>query len=351
MVPALSRKRAVTLTLGTLFWPQAAAAADAASLDELYSAAKSEGALHLYTGGAASNSAGLIRSFNRAFPGIAVTVTGAYSNVNDLRVEQQLRTGNVIADIASFQTIQDFVDWKRADELLPFKFPGFELYDPHYKDVDGTFVATNLNPVTYAYNTTAVGPSEVPRSALDFLRPQFRGQAITCYPHDDDATLYLYYTLVQKYGWGFIDRYMANEPAFIEGHLGVARAIAAGKKLVTFDSSTHTAVDMHQHGLPIGVAFSAVDPTPVFYNTSAILRAAPHPNAAKLFTAWYLSRAQQIKTQNWSARRDVPPPPGLRPLSSYKLANGYRDFLVQTELVANLRRRFLALTGPVVNRS
>jgi ABC-type Fe3+ transport system substrate-binding protein len=316
-----------------------------------YTAAKHEGALHLYTGGAASNSAGLIAAFNREFPGIEVTVTGAYSNVNDKLIEQQLREKKVVADIASFQTVQDFVAWKRAGELLPFKFDGFEFIDPRYKDPDGAFVATTLNPLTYAYNPRLVAPKDVPRSAQDFLSPRFRGLAITCYPHDDDATLYLFYTLAQKYGWGFIDAYMATQPDFVEGHLGVARAIAAGRKLVTFDCSAHMATEMKAHGAPIDVAFSKIDPIPVFYNTSGILRAAPHPNAAKLFTAWYLSRDQQINTGTWSARRDVPPPPGMKALSVYPLANGYRDFLVQTELVANLRERFLAYTGPVVNRS
>lgn len=346
----LARRQMLALTLAAPFALRSAES-DAAPLDDLFAAAKTEGSLTMYTGGASINSAPVVKAFNAAFPGIDVTVIGAYSNVNDVKIDRQLRTHDVTADIVSFQTIQDFVRWNRAGELLPFKFDGFDLFERRYKDPGGAFVATSLNPLTYAYNATLLAPADVPKSALDFLRPKFRGHAITCYPHDDDATLYLFYTLSQKYGWGFIDKYMASRPAFVEGHLGVARAIASGKKLVTFDASAHMALDMKEKGQPIDVAFSAHDPTPVFYNTSAILRAAPHPNAAKLFTTWYLSKEQQIKTGNWSARRDVPPPEGSEPLSAYKLADRYRDFLLDAPLVADLRKRFLAYTGPVVNKS
>jgi ABC-type Fe3+ transport system substrate-binding protein len=258
---------------------------------------------------------------------------------------------DVTADVVSFQTVQDFVRWNADGDLLPYRFPGFDMYDRHYADPSGAFAATSLFPLTVGYNTQLVAPGDVPRSALDFLRPEFKGKAITCYPHDDDATLYLFYTLQQKYGWGFVDRYMANAPVFIEGHLGVLQAIAAGKSLVTFDCSAHTAFDLQAQGQPVGAAFSNVDPTPVFFNTTGILRAAPHPNAAKLFTAWYLSPERQALTGTWSARRDVPPPRGYKPLSTYRLANDYRAFVVRTSLIDELRRRFLAYTGPVVNRT
>ena len=57
------------------------------------------------------------------------------------------------------------------------------------------------------------------------------GKLITCYPSDDDATLYLFYTIVQKYGWDYVDKYMANEPNFVQGHLNVARSVGAGTNL------------------------------------------------------------------------------------------------------------------------
>jgi ABC-type Fe3+ transport system substrate-binding protein len=89
----------------------------------------------------------------------------------------------------------------------------------------------------------------------------------------------------------------------------------------------------------------------VFYNTMGIFHSAPHPNAARLFLAWYLAPEQQLATRNWSPRPDVPAPAGQKPLGSYALANRYKEFLVNTSLVETERARYLAYTGPVVNRS
>src|SRR5665811_1660737 len=72
------------------------------------------------------------------------------------------------------------------------------------------------------------GMAKVPKSALDFLKPEFKGKIITTYPHVDDITLYLYQILVDKYGPEFLEKLKANEPVFVRGHLGVSRAIAAG---------------------------------------------------------------------------------------------------------------------------
>jgi len=344
----VNRKGALALGLAAPF-AFAARPSEAQQSDDLAAAAATEGQLTIYTGGGTLGPE--IKAFNARYPQIKVTVVPAYSNVNDLKIDQMLRDHAVTADVVSFQTVQDFVRWNKAGELLPYRFPSFDGYDRHYMDPGGAFVATSLFPLTVGYNTQLVAASDVPRSALDFLKPEFKGKATTCYPHDDDATLYLFYTLQQKYGWAFVDHYMANAPTFIEGHLGVLQAIAAGKSSVTFDCSAHTALDLQAAGRPVGVAFSSVDPSPVFFNTSAILRAAPHPNAAKLFTAWYLSPDQQSQTGTWSADRDVPPPRGYKPLSSYHLANDYRSFMVNASLVDDLRRRFLAYTGPVVNRT
>ena len=46
----------------------------------------------------------------------------------------------------------------------------------------------------------------------------------------------------------------------------------------------------------------------------------------------------------------MPPPEDFKPLTSYKIANNYREFMVDEKLVADLRKRFEAFTGPPVNK-
>jgi ABC-type Fe3+ transport system substrate-binding protein len=319
------------------------------SLNAIYAKAKAEGALVLYTGGPTAPWEATAKEFSARYPGIAVSVTGGFSNVLDKKIDAQLAASKLEVDLAVFQTLQDFVRWKQQGVLLEFKPQGFEKIDASFKDTDGAFVAVQVNAHAYAYNPNLVKPEDVPRSALDFLNPRFKGKVVSCYPADDDATLYDFYSIVQKYGWSYMDRYMANQPNFIQGHLGVVRSIASGENLLTFDTIASISTDQKNLGLTQAVAFPQSDPFPIWPFTAAIFKSAPHANAARLFLSWYLSPEMQAKTGNWSPRSDVLPPYGWKPILSYKVVNDYREFLMNTKQLEELRKRFEAYTGPVKN--
>ena len=317
-----------------------AAQARAESLDELYAKAKLERTLALYGAGPTGSHDRWIREFEQRFPGVSVAFTGGLSNGLNRRIEQQLASGRVETDLAIFQTIQDFGKWKRTGALLAFKPEGFDAIDPAYKDEDGAFTAVSVNTVVYAYNSKLVPATEVPASALDFLKARFQGQLITTDPTEDDAGLAVFTMIVDKYGWSYMDRYMAQEPAFVtSGHAAVSNAIAEGDKVATFDS-TSTTPRLKAQGKPIEPVFSQADLTPVFLVGAAIFKDAPHPNAAKLYLSWYLAKEQQSRTGTFSPRADVPPPPGMQPLSSYKIDSGYRKLVSDEARLTELRRRF-----------
>jgi ABC-type Fe3+ transport system substrate-binding protein len=315
----------------------------------LYAKAKQEGALSLYGAGPAAFWDAATSEFNKVYPGIQVTLTGGFSNVLDKKIDQQLHDGKVEVDIAVFQTIQDFVHWSKAGVLLPFKPPGFEKIDAHWKGSDGAYIAIAVNAIPYAYNTQLVKPEDVPRSAPDFLKPQFRGKLVSAYPQDDDATLYAFDGIVSKYGWSYMDKYMANQPNFIQGHLGVVRSISSGANLVTLDTIANVSLAEKAAGKPHDIAISSIDPMPVWPLCEAIFKAGPHLDAARLFVAFLLSPQQQARIGTWSSRSDVAPPAGLKPLTAYKIKNDYREFLSNTARLESVRKRFAELVGPIKN--
>ena len=321
--------------------------ASAQSPDGLYQSAKAEGTVVLYEGGPAAPWEAIAKEFSARYPGVIVKVTGGKSNILDKQIDSQLADGKLNVDLVIIQTLQDFARWKQQGVLLEFKPQGFDKIDPASKDAEGAYVAVMIHAHPYAYNPDLVKPSEVPRSALDFLEPRFKGKVVSAYPTDDDSTLYTFYSIVQKYGWSYMDRYMANEPRFIEGHLGVARSIASGESLVTFDTIASFSMEQKNQGQPQSIAFSQVDPLPIWPFTAAIFKSAPHSNAAKLFLSWYLELEQQTKIGTWSPRSDVPAPYGWNPVMSYKVVNNYREFLANTQQLEELRKRFESYIGPV----
>ena len=337
---------AAAIGLSGLF---AATAQPARAQLQLHAKGRSEGAFVFYVGGPTAPWEAKARIFEQHYPGIKVSITGGFSNVLDKKIEQQLKDDKLEVDAAIFQTLQDFVRWKAQGHLLSYKPQGFDAIDASFKDPDGAFYGTMVIAMPYMVNTEHVGSADVPDSALDFLKPQFRGKAVTPYPADDDATLWLFHHVVQKYGWDWMDKYMLNKPNFIQGHLGQQRSVASGQNIVAIDSIFNITEPMKQEGKPVASHFSTVDATPIWPLTGAIFKKAPHPNAARLFMGWLLEPEQQATTGTWSVRGDVPPPAGYKPIFSYKVVNDYRDFLTNEAQVVDLRKRFEHYTGPVVN--
>src|SRR4051812_48737380 len=79
---------------------------------ELHRRAQQEGALNLYGGGPMAAFVGAARLFEAAYPGIKVTIASGFSNELSPRIDAQLASGSVEADIAILQTLQDFDRWQ-----------------------------------------------------------------------------------------------------------------------------------------------------------------------------------------------------------------------------------------------
>jgi len=325
------------------------ASSGAQPLDTIYQQAKTEGTFTLYVGGPTVPWEARARIFEQRYPGIKISITGGFSNVLDKKIDQQLGAGKLEVDAAIFQTLNDFVRWKSQGRLLAYKPPGFEAIDASFKDSDGAFYGTQVIAMPYMFNTQHVKAGDVPNSANDFLKPIFDGKNVTPYPADDDATLWLFTKVVEKYGWDWMDKYMATKPNFIQGHLPQQRTVASGENFVAIDSIFNITEPMKKAGSPVESHFSTEDATPIWPLTGGVFKEAPHPNAGKLFLAWLLEPEQQAGTGTWSPRKDLPPPAGYQPIFSYKVVNDYQAFLLNEAQVVQLRKRFEGYTGPVVN--
>jgi ABC-type Fe3+ transport system substrate-binding protein len=319
----------------------------AGELDALYENAKREGALVYYAGGPTGPHQSDVNEFSKAFPGIKCELATGFSNQLSQRVDDQVARGRIDVDICNLQTIQGIERWKRANAILPNRGPNFDMVADAFKDADGSSVGVRVYALAYGFNPDLVAAEDVPKSALDFLDRKFYGKVISTYPHDDDVTLYLYYNIVQKYGWDYMRRLMNNKPRFIRGHLGVTDEIAKGRAALSFDVSVSTVVRAQKDGGRIDGSFPADDLIPVWENRLCLFKNSPNPNAAKLFQAWLLSREHQVAQGLWSPRRDVPAEARYKAITDYKIADRFRDFILNDALVTDLRNRFQSYIGPV----
>ncbi|MBI2999011.1 MAG: ABC transporter substrate-binding protein [Deltaproteobacteria bacterium] len=343
-------KKTLIITLSVLLFPLLGVEVDAQSLPELYRLAKEEGQLNLYGGGPAALYTPDAKLFEERFPGIKVVVRGDFSNRLTGLIDSQIKQRKMEADIAVLQTIQDFVRWKKEGVLVPFKPEAFAKIPSDFKDNDGTYNGIAVIGIIYAYNPKLVDQRDVPKTAKDFLHSRFMGKIISTYPHDDDITLYLYYGIVEKHGWGFMDGLMKNKPSFVMGHQGVAQKIGTGDFAVTFDATTTQAAAEKNRGASLDVLIPE-DTFPIWAQTVGIFKGAPHPNTAKLYLAWYLSDEQQNRMVKrggrWSPRNDLAPPAGFRQIMEYRIADKFREFITDDSRIEGLRKKFEEVIGPV----
>jgi ABC-type Fe3+ transport system substrate-binding protein len=319
------------------------------SIDDLYSNARNEGRLSLYVAGPLSFSEPWARLFEAEYPGIAVEIKNGPSVDLVDSIDRQRESGRLQADIAILQTLQDFVRWKKEGALAVIDSGELDAIAPEFKDQEGYYVGVQVLSILYAYNTDLVADEHRPAKATDFLDPRWRGQIVIGYPSADDVVLYLMSTIVDKYGWDFMPRLMANEPRFVFGHVGVTKMIGEGQYALTFDAINKLASDERAAGWPLELAVADEDPMPLWPQSAGILADSPNPNAAALYIDWYLRVDQQAKVNalgSWSPRNDIAVPPDLKPLSECTLADGLLEFMMDRDKVAELKQRFEKFTGP-----
>src|SRR5258707_10424728 len=90
-------------------WP---ASLSAQSMQDLYEKAKLEKELVIYGGGPTSLYEVPARAFEQKYPGIKVTIHAGFSNVHDAKINQQLKSKTLDADLAILQTVGDYIRWK-----------------------------------------------------------------------------------------------------------------------------------------------------------------------------------------------------------------------------------------------
>ena len=84
------------------------------------------------------------------------------------------------------------------EALLAFK-PDVDQIIPNLRDPEGAYMAFAAVAIAYAYNTTLARRGRA-ETGNRLRQAHLQGKLISVYPHDDDAALYLFHLIVQKYG-------------------------------------------------------------------------------------------------------------------------------------------------------
>ena len=164
-----------------------------------------------------------------------------------------------------------------------------------------------------AYNTKLVDPKEI-KSYWDVLNPKWKGKMVA---YDPKARGHIqtmrgiYYN--PAVGPEFIRRLFAEMDVTVSRDQRlIIDWVAQGKFPLSLFSTRNDIVDANKRGLPVDVLEAAPSEGHMSggFGHVAMINKAPHPNAAKVFVNWLLSKEGQIqwqkKTDNNSLRLDIP---------------------------------------------
>jgi iron(III) transport system substrate-binding protein len=259
--------------------------------DEVAAAAKKEGALVVYNAGIGVQLYQKVATEFEKATGIRVESITARGSEMTERIRSEQAAGRFAGDvqmhaaavIAQQQTVSDFVQphggIPNAKNLrAPFVASDFQI--PGYVQAYGILANTNL-----------VKPDDQPKTWTDLLDPKWKGKILSDDLRPIGAGQGLFVALQKAYGRHYHEKLAAQGLVFSRDPGNDARRIARGEYALYIPLVYALAYDLK--GLPVK-ALVPTDGVPYTTIDLAILKNAPHRNAARLFMNYFLSAESQL---------------------------------------------------------
>ncbi|HEY2929726.1 ABC transporter substrate-binding protein [Piscinibacter sp.] len=286
-----------------------------ASYADTIAAAVKEGKLLVYSATDAATAAPLVKDFEALYPGVKVE----YHDMNTTEIYNR-----AISEKAAGGTSGDFI-WSSAMDLqVKLVNDGYALAyaSPEVPKLPAWAVwkneayGTTYEPISIIYNKRLLGADQVPQTHADLVR--VLGQhgdklksKVTSYDVEKSGVGFLLITQDSKANpafWDFVKALGTSSTRFQSSSGTMMERIGSGEALIGYNIIGSYAMARAKKDASIGYLFPK-DYTLVMSRVGFISKTAAHPNAAKLWLDYLLSRRGQTLIGNQvelgSIRADV----------------------------------------------
>ncbi|HMF24836.1 MAG TPA: extracellular solute-binding protein [Pseudolabrys sp.] len=316
---------ASVLTAGAAFSTRVLSAAPPASpvTPALIEAAKKEGKVVWYTSIDLKLSEQIGKAFEAKYPGVSCKVerTGAERILQ--RIGQEY-TANVHAvDVVNSSDASHLVYWKDQGVLEPYVPEDVaKFYPAEHKDVDGTYASFRVFLSIIAYNTTMVKKEEAPKSFADLLDPKWKGKIVKAHPGYSGTIMTATYQMSRDLGWEYFEKLAQQNVLQVQSAADPPKKIALGERAVQADGVEYLVLQEKESGQPVEPVY-APEGNPLIIGPNGLFKAAPNPNAARLFQSFCFTPECQQLCIDIGGLRSVHPQvkehAGRTPLSQIKM--------------------------------
>jgi iron(III) transport system substrate-binding protein len=309
---------------------------------ELVSAALKEAKVVWYTSTDVAVSEKLSALFEAKYPGIKVQVERAGAERVFQRINQEYGSNIHAVDVIETSDAVNFVLFKRQGWLLPAVPDDVAKFWPaEAKDADGQYAAYRAHLSVIAYNSKYIKAADAPKSHADLLDPKWRGLIVKAHPGYSGTIVTDTYALSQALGWSYFEKLGQQKIMQVQSSTEPPKKLALGERPVMADGNEYNIFILKESGTPVEPVY-ATDGNAVVIGNAAILKDAPHPNAAKLLYAFMFTKeAQQANSDVGglrSFRPDVKEKEGRVPLAKIKLL--YSDPAKLEPMIEELKKKY-----------
>lgn len=267
--------------------------------------AKREGKMVLYTTQSIRDSSSMVKKFEDKYPFIKVDLYRAPSNTLMNKVAGEVMAKKYVPDVIEIPGFNAHL-LKKQHLTTSYISPESKAFKEGFKDRDGYWNSTYVLHYIVAYNTKLVSLKDIPDTYEGFLNPRWKGKKIGLFDaKETEWFANMLKIMGEEKGLDFFRKLAAQELAYRGGSSLMTDLITAGEFPVgtVFPQAVE---DRKKKGAKI--AWVGVAPVVAKLGTIGLTAHSPHPNAAKLYIDFCLSKEGQmvlVECERFPARSDI----------------------------------------------
>jgi iron(III) transport system substrate-binding protein len=257
---------------------------------ELYSKARQEGGLTIYTVWDTGEIAAILGAFSKQYPELTADYWAARNPEILARVLNEFQAGQRTVDVILADSSPPVI--RSAGAISPYQTiqKDFLLIN------DPTMPVVSLQIQVLAYNTGLLARNDLPKTWEDVTSTQYVGRVALDDPLRAGplsqmlAALYAYWDNQTRWV-NFVRGLRSMNATPYQSTSEMFRLLVAGEYAIAMPALLHDVLDEQRKGGPVDFVRTA--PPIVAPTFAATYAYAPHPNAAKLFAEWLISEDGQ----------------------------------------------------------
>ena len=291
--------------------------------------AEAEGKVMFYATFNAADSKMLTDGFKQAYPKVDAVFYRSTDAALMERILSESRAGQNLWDVVVTTSFYGH-NLKKRGLLAAYDSPERKYYRDGFKDSQAMWTSSYTNYAAFGYNTRSVAKTSVPKTYDDLLKAEWKGQiGLDSRPYEWFGTMLK--AMGEEKGLAYM-RALAKQTQLRSGRTLLAQLVAAGEFSGALTAYSQTFEVLKPSGAPVDWVYL----NPVFANIhpTGVAAKAPHPNAARLFVDFVLSKRGQELIRGMNR---IPDRTDVKPVQD-RLIEGITPAFAPIEVLENFER-------------